>query len=106
MPISNDTIRTVGSSVAIVTGLVGLIWYIAGLDSRLRRLEGQVHTLTVAPMIAGATGQSVAGPNPMAEACANLAKRTAEAINEGRGSYTVSNLKDLMHNLGCGSTVR
>ena len=37
--------------VAII-GVVGLvIWYIAGLDGRVRQLELRVHALTVAPTI-------------------------------------------------------
>ena len=82
MPLSGDAIRTAGSLVTIGTALAGLTWFVASLHGRVERLEEQVRTLTVAPVIAGPAGQG-AIPNPVAQACADLARQAADLAPKG-----------------------
>jgi hypothetical protein len=103
MQISGDTIRMAGSLVTIIAALVGIVWYVAGLDARLRQLENQVHTLTVAPMIAASAGQAGTVSNPIAEACADLAKKAVEAASGHfiGASSAKAEAEDMMKALGC-----
>ena len=103
---TSEHIRTFGSIVTIVTGFVTLVSFVARIDSRVNVLEQRVQTLTVAPTIAstvitkdGPSIQTV--PNPVAQSCADLAKRAADEA--GRGSVLVAEqMERMMSNLQCG----
>ncbi len=96
----------------IVAGLA-LIWFCVGIDKRISTLESQMQAVT----ITGALGQSSvsfaprenSGPtkpstviqvNPIAQACADLARQMAEKNKDGAISafdpYAIT-----MQNLGC-----
>jgi hypothetical protein len=75
-------------------GLVGtVVWFAAGIEGRISKLETQVHTLTVAPALA-ANGSSV--PNPVAAACAELALKVLSA-----GRSDAERIRDTLQVLGC-----
>jgi hypothetical protein len=74
MSMTGDTIRTVGSAVAIAVAIVTLVWYVASLDGRVRSLEEKVHTLTIAPVIAGVAGKGSVTQNPIPQDCVELAR--------------------------------
>lgn len=100
---SGDTIRTVGAIAGILTVIGTVIWFAASLSSRVGRLEEQVHTLTVAPAIANAATGTTA-PNPIAQACADLARTAVSAA----GSETIEQSVDgkmeaetMLKQLGC-----
>jgi hypothetical protein len=100
----SETLGSVGTLLGILIGVGGVVWYVAGLDSRVRRLEEQVHVLTVAPSIAEVAragqreGQGVA--NPMAEACADIARKAADA--KAKANFVEGGQLDLLlDNLGC-----
>jgi hypothetical protein len=99
--VSGDTIRTIGSAVTVLVALGGIVWYIAGLDGRVRRLEEQVHTLTVAPTIAGTAGSSI--PNPIAQACGDLARTAAYEASHGT-THGEREAEDMLKALGCSPT--
>lgn len=98
---------TILGGYATVLTLVGTVFFfVFNLYDRVVLLEQQVHTLTVAPTIAATVGskdgpvlQTV--PNPVAQSCADLAKRAADEA--GRGSVLVSQqMERMMSNLQCG----
>jgi hypothetical protein len=104
---SSDIIRTVGSGVTILVGVITLVWFIANLDGRVKRLEEQIHTLTIAPTIA-TNGDPTKPPtspsevkNPIAETCANLAIQAAQSIKAGHDITEAGPIRDLMKSLGC-----
>jgi hypothetical protein len=97
---SGDSIRTIGSAVTILTGVVGLVWFASSLNSRISRLEEQIHLLTVAPTIASATTGTVT-PNPIAQACADLAREAGTSIVGGHELTEGRPLQDMMNKLGC-----
>jgi hypothetical protein len=100
MRLSGDAIKTVASAVSILTVLGGIMWYAANLDQRVRRLEEQVHALTVAPTIAGASGQPATIPNPVAQACADLARKAADEASHG-SLYGEREAENMLEALGC-----
>jgi hypothetical protein len=78
----------------------GIIWYFANLDGRVRALENEVHTLSVAPAIVDASrpgGPTVA--NPVAQACADLARKGAEDARYGDDQR----IELMLLRLGCSS---
>jgi hypothetical protein len=100
-----SVVGIVAGAVAIVVGIGGGIWHVATLDARVKQLEVQVHTLTVAPTLA-ATGAGSAGqpaiPNPVAQACADLARNAAQQIAAGGGGFiTGGEIRRMMADLGC-----
>jgi hypothetical protein len=103
MPISGETVRTIGSWVTITVALVSAISYFVFLELRVRQLETQVHTITVAPSIAGAAAGSGNVPNPMAQACADLARKAADQLASG-GFTSAGEIQKLLANLGCGKS--
>lgn len=80
MRISNDTVRTIGSAVTIVTAIVALSWFAWNLSNRVGRLEDQVQRLNVAPALAQAGTPAVS--NPIAQSCADLVKLAVERSTE------------------------
>jgi hypothetical protein len=88
--------------VAAVLGTVAVIftaaWYVFDLDSRVRQLEKQVHTLTVAPVIAKSGENSV---NPVAQACADLARQKAVTSDADPFSPSSEQIRSAMADLGC-----
>jgi hypothetical protein len=118
---SGDTIRTlgaltgiVGALAGIVGALVGAIWFFATLEGRVRQLEAQVHTLTVAPVIA-ASGSGAPGsdsskgsgtvPNPIAQACADLAGQAVAHASLHNTSAQME-AETMMKTLGCSPAQR
>jgi hypothetical protein len=108
--LSGETVRTIGSATTIAVALVGVIWYVAGLETRVRQLEIQVHTLTVAPIIAapgapiaGADKPAAAVPNPVAQKCADLASDAVRYAAQPNSS-AVTEAENMMKTLGCGKT--
>ena len=102
---TGDHIRTTGSAVTIVTGVVAAIVFFVRLDGRVTRLEEQVHTLTLAPVLSstGKDGEAIAPratPNPMAQACADLAKRSADEISRGF-EMSADRIQKTMSDMGC-----
>jgi hypothetical protein len=100
------TVKRFLEIVAAVLGMVAVIftaaWYVFDLDSRVRQLEKQVHTLTVAPAIANSTEKTTLA-NPVAETCANLARRL---LNMGGsadefGDQNRKHIQSTMAALGC-----
>lgn len=105
---TSDIIRTVGSAVTIAVALVTLVWFAANLNGRVGRLEEQVHTLTVAPIIAnpsnvgdisGSASRTV--QNPVADICAKLALQAAESIKAGHEVTEAEPVQEMMRKLGC-----
>jgi hypothetical protein len=103
---TSDNIMTFASLVAIAVALGGIIWFFAGLDGRVRRLEEQVHTLTVAPTIADSQPTTAGVPNspvqdPIADTSAKLALQATEAIRKGSPMTEGQPIQELMQKLGC-----
>lgn len=103
---TSDIIRTVGSGVGILVAAGALVWFFAGLEGRVRRLEEQVHTLTVAPVIASSQPTSSSAPsgsvqNPISETCAKLALQAAEALKNSRPLTEAEPVQELMQKLDC-----
>jgi hypothetical protein len=102
---SSDIIRTVGSGVTILVGVITLVWFIANLDGRVKRLEEQIHTLTIAPTIATNNDPTKSSlgevKNPIADTCANLAIQAAQSIKAGHDITEAGPIKELMKSLGC-----
>ncbi|MGY8678575.1 hypothetical protein Q2941_12310 [Bradyrhizobium sp. UFLA05-153] len=78
------------------------------LDGRVKRLEGQVYTLTAAPVITDASKtpatpavSSGAVQNPIAETCAKLAIEAAASIKAGHSSTEAEPIQEMMQKLGC-----
>ena len=100
-----DHIRTTGSAVGIVTGLVATVVFFARLDGRVARLEEQVHTLTATPALS-TTAQEVGSPlpqptaNPLERSCADLAKRSADEISKGF-QLSSDRIQKTMSDMGC-----
>jgi hypothetical protein len=113
---TSDIIRTVGSGATILVALTTLVWFIANLDGRVKRLEEQVHTLALAPVITDASktatptptrspdlpvALSGSVPNPIAETCSKLALEVTEAFKASRPSTVAEPIQELMRKLGC-----
>ncbi len=102
MQLSRETINTAGSWATIIAALVGGVWFLAGLDSRVRRLEEQVHVITVAPTIAaaGAAARTPIG-NPLADACAELARRAVTGAGPAGSTGEQLEAEKMLEQLGC-----
>jgi hypothetical protein len=117
--------------LAALLGLVaGAIWYIASLDGRVRQLENQLHALALSPvlerraepltstapsaktdptpgvsktppMASSAEPTVIYANNPLQQTCADLAKRAAKGIEDGRPSTVGQPLQALMKEIGC-----
>ena len=69
--------------------LVGALWFCVHEDQRIYKLETQVQTLSVAPLVSqqspsGHQGLPRIVENPLLAECADLAKRSADAIRDGK----------------------
>jgi len=111
------TIVTKAASLASALGAaIGVIWYFATLDGRVRDLENQVHALAISPTIvltspapdkSSQSGQSATPqttmtvPNPLQQTCADLAKRAAQAFEDGHPSTVAEPIQSLMKQIGC-----
>ena len=83
----------------MIWALAAIAWLaVATLDDRVRQLEMQVHISAVAPALAAA-GQSPA-PNPVAQACADLARRAADQIKTESHAQE-EEIRSLLRDLGC-----
>ncbi len=98
------------SSIGIVGAIGGAFTYIYSLDNRIGSLQSQVqtlgtqvHTLTVAPTLAQAGGSST--PNPIANACAELAIKAVEARSVGKLAARDEANKRSEY-LGCGDSTK
>jgi hypothetical protein len=114
--------------LAILGAVVGATFYFNGLDNRVKRLEEQVHTLTVAPLITQAITTAPIAPasptashegrpsndqkppppneqnvvaNPVATACRNLADTLAEQIKNNESTLYISKTEAGLQTLGC-----
>jgi hypothetical protein len=97
--LSGDRIRTIGSAVTIAVGAGGIIWYVASLEARVRQLETEVHTLAVAPTLAGTNAsQPSSVVNPVAQACAEMARR---ATDDKLIVSIQQDARSIMRELGC-----
>jgi hypothetical protein len=102
-------IGKIGALVGLLATVGGVVFYISQLDSRLVVLENQMRLLIVAPSIQASTMQSESispssaisiAPNPIANACADLAGKAAMAAESG--SYNaVTAIRNVMSSLGC-----
>lgn len=100
-----DHIRTTGSAVTAITGAIAALVFFIRLDARVGQLEEQVHTLTLAPTLSTVSEGSGAAPrraavNPVAQACADLAKRSADEIGRGFQS-SAERIQKTMSEFGC-----
>ena len=84
-----------GTIITIGGAILGIIWFSISIDERITRLETQVQTLSVAPVITREGGSTVA--NPILAECAELAQEASHQDYVTRG-YTV----ELMEKLSCG----
>lgn len=102
---TSDHIRTTGSAVTIITGIVATIVFLAKLENRVARLEEQVRTSNLGPSLsttAGGNGATaaLAIPSAIAQNCADLAKQNADEI--GRGFLLSSDrIQKTMAEQGC-----
>jgi hypothetical protein len=97
--------------IAIITVIGGVIWYFAGLESQVKLLELQVHTLAVAPTIAQAGAPQSGQPsteqepqvvsNPIAAACGKLADTLAAQVEKGYASSYIGNTREALKTLVC-----
>jgi hypothetical protein len=107
---------TLGKTETIVSVVVGVFTilatvgggavYVYRLEERVRNLESQITILLASPAVAAKSkdppdGKAVVAPNPMADACAELARKAADAHAVLPGSLTARALEDLMQKLGC-----
>jgi hypothetical protein len=84
-----------GLALTIVAGIGTGSWYVAKLDDRLARIEDRVSTLE-AQVSAVITQDRT--PDPLAQACADLAQRSADAP---ANSYEADRLQAAMASAGC-----
>jgi hypothetical protein len=89
------------------TSIVGVSWYVFTLDRRIgtleeraHTLEERVHTLTVAPVIAK-FGEKNSSVNPVAQACADLARQKAVTSDTDPFSASSEQIRSAMADLGC-----
>ena len=82
------------------TSIVGVSWYVFTLDRRIGTLEERVHTLTVAPVIAK-SGEKNSSVNPVAQACADLARQKAVTSDTDPFSASSEQIRSAMADLGC-----
>jgi hypothetical protein len=102
--ITGDTIRTVGSATTVLVAVTGLVWYIANVESRIRTLEDRVHTLAVAPAIANSAGDkpaSNAQANPVAQVCADLARKAVDESSLSGSIGAKLEAEQMLKSLGC-----
>src|SRR5262249_28454980 len=97
--------------LSILAIVVAVPIWLTRLDGRVQHLEEQVHTLTVAPVIAATSGQSSRVlPNPIAEACADLARQGVKPESPKIRDWDVfgptsrDEAERMMQALGCVST--
>lgn len=119
-------IGSAAGGVTILSALVGVVWYVAGLEARMRQLETQVHTLTVAPLIKQGGDQVPAPngaghtsyvqsldysapidysqpiiPNAVANACGKLADTLADQVKSTVSKTALEATRDALKLLGC-----
>lgn len=82
-------------------GTVGTVAFLANdIHRRLDALEAQVQVIATAPAITR-PGDNAPVPNPIAQACADLSIRAAQAAIEGKTIIGVPETKKIMDELGC-----
>lgn len=96
----------VASIIAILTAVIGGIWFLATLDGRVSALEGQVKALLVLPASGSSSGGGQGGSaqagvsNAIAQACADLARKEADLTASGFSGAGLS-VREVARNLGC-----
>jgi hypothetical protein len=112
-------VAKVASLATALGAAVGLIWYFATLDGRMKNLESQVHALAISPTIVrtgpthellsptqSTTPETIVAPNPLQQTCADLAGRVAKAIEQGSIMTVAEPLQSLMAQIGCSTLAK
>jgi hypothetical protein len=88
------------SLLALIASIGSPFFYFGKLEDRIETLERQVHTLTVAPFIAN-SAEKTPSANPVARACADFARKLADANPVDVVGPNVEQIRSAMADLGC-----
>ena len=87
--------------------LVSGLWYVFRLETRLQTVEAQVQAIATSPIKKVQepmeSGSKIIGENPLAAACAELAKRAADqyALSSKYGTSNAIAIEQMMQKMGC-----
>jgi hypothetical protein len=83
----------------ILAPLIALMWYVFELETRIRKMEAQMQALAISPAISVSGGPPIA--NPILQACSDLARRAAAAIENGHEVSQAWPIQKMVNELGC-----
>nr|WP_033762464.1 hypothetical protein [Pantoea agglomerans] len=102
--------------IAIISAAIAMIWFFAGLESRIKNLEGQMQAIYQSASMG--TQNTKAKENKdeirssnvqisnsqmknLVETCATLAVKAANAYEQGTSLTVAGPLEKMMNNIGC-----
>lgn len=117
-----DYVSKLGVLVGVLGPIVALVYYFVAVENRIKVLETQMVALAVSSSSEvketaissemketaksmGASGSAIAPTNPIAQVCADLARRAVQAYEDGAIISTAPGIENLIEKLGCRNLV-